>query len=75
MSSRRLRGAGVFERQLHQQFGFRARDQHLRRDFERQSVEFARADDIGDRLAAAPALDQRRQRARLVGAELAFGLG
>ena len=38
-----------FQRQFHQQFGFRPRNQHIARDRESQAVELALADQIGDR--------------------------
>jgi hypothetical protein len=41
----------------HQVFGLGAGDQHVRRDFEGQRVEFPVADQIRHRLAAGPPLD------------------
>ena len=53
-----------FERQLDQQFGVGARDQHGVADGEIEAVEFAPADDVGDRLAGHAARDQRAQELR-----------
>jgi hypothetical protein len=58
-STRRPRRPGeVGERELDQQLGLRARDQHRRGDEELAAVELARAGEIGHRLAGGAALDQ-----------------
>ena len=47
------------ERDLDDQLGLGSRDQHRRRDFERQPPELLLADDVGERFPAEAALDER----------------
>jgi len=50
---------GPLEHRLDDQLGRRPRNQHGRRDFEVEPPEFARPDDVGERLTGNPARHQR----------------
>jgi hypothetical protein len=60
---------------LHQDLGLGARDEDGRGDTEGEPEEFARAGDIGQRLAAQPALQRFFEARRFVGRQRAFGVG
>ena len=60
--------AETFERDFDDVFRFRARNEHGRRDFERQAPEFLRAGEVLRRFAGSPAGDEREipvERARI----------
>ena len=53
------------QRKFDQGFGFGPGDEHRRRHCERESMEFARAGEIGDRLAFAAACNECRERIQI----------
>ena len=63
------------ERGLDDVLGLRARDEHARVDRQLDRPEALAADEVGDRLALAPARREVHERARLVGVEPALGIG
>ncbi len=65
----------ALQRQFDQQFGFRTGNQYIGSDAQHQAVEFALADDIGNRLAVHAPLYRLRQRIRLLGRRHLFRSG
>jgi hypothetical protein len=67
-------GRNSLEREINEQFSLRARDQHRRSDRQRQAIELAPPDDVGDRFAGAPARDHLGEARLDFGRKLALAL-